>query len=490
MPDQHWENLKEIFHVAVALTPNARAAYLDKACGDDLSLRAAVESLLKSHEDSGNFVDVPAYQAAAQMEIDAREFKAGQTLAHYRILVLLGQGGMGKVYLAEDTKLQRKVALKFLDSNLTRDHERLRRFEQEARAVSALNHPNILTIYEIGEVDGLRFIATEFIEGQTLRERRCSELHLDDALNIAIQVASGLAAAHRVNIVHRDIKPDNIMIRLEDGLVKVLDFGLAEASTDFQSSAGTDSSVATQMLVKTTPGVVMGTVAYMSPEQARGETVDERSDIWSLGVVMYELIAGCLPFVGSTSNEIISAILSKDQPPPLARYAHHVPERLNEIVEKALTKNREKRYQTVKDLMIDLQRLRQRAEILAAIERSGSPGQTEVTNSVGRLSDEKRIRTADSSAVKTTSSAEYIANQVKAHKRAEALTPAILALTIATGALAYWWRRTPPIPTQPEIKSLAVLPFKSFEANENYLGLGIADALIRRISQTGESIVG
>src|SRR5438477_4883398 len=185
MPDPHWENLKEIFHAAVALAPAERYTYLDHACYGNPSLRQAVESLLKSHEETGNFVDTPAYQAAADMLVEGDQLKAGETVGHYRILSLLGEGGMGKVYLAEDTKLHRKVSLKFLSSTLTVDSQRLRRFEQEARAVSALNHPNIFTIHEIGETEGHRFIATEFIEGQTLRERLRSSMDIDDALDIA-----------------------------------------------------------------------------------------------------------------------------------------------------------------------------------------------------------------------------------------------------------------------------------------------------------------
>src|SRR5687768_14671450 len=244
------------------------------------------------------------------MLIDSAQLKAGSTVAHYRILSLLGEGGMGKVYLAEDTKLHRKVSLKFLSTNFAQDHERMRRFEQEARAISALNHPNILTIHEISESDGHRFIVTELIEGQTLRERLRSDLGIDEALEIAIQVASALVAAHRVNIVHRDIKPENIMIRKDDGLVKVLDFGLAK--TTQRQRGEVDSVIDTALIGNTEPGVVMGTVAYMSPEQARGDKADERADIWSLGIVLYEMVAGSSPFIASNSNEIISAILSKE----------------------------------------------------------------------------------------------------------------------------------------------------------------------------------
>jgi serine/threonine protein kinase len=246
-------------------------------------LRHAVESLLKSHEETGNFVDAPAYQAAAEMLVDGVDLKAGKNIAHYRIVRLIGEGGMGKVYLAEDSRLHRRVSLKFLSTNFTQDHKSLRRFEQEARAASALNHPNILTIHEIGEVDGHRFIATEFIEGQTLRERLRSGVDIDDALDVAIQVASTLVASHRVNIMHRDIKPENIMIRKDDGLVKVLDFGLAKMSVRRAVVTGSiDEEAETLLRANTAPGVVIGTVAYMSPEQAHGDVVDERTDIWSL----------------------------------------------------------------------------------------------------------------------------------------------------------------------------------------------------------------
>ena len=483
MPSQHWEKLKEIFHEALTLPPEARKEYLAQACMGDQSLRQAVESLLKSHEETG-FVDQPAYKAAADMLMEHDKLTAGQTLGRYRIVSLLGEGGMGRVYLAEDTKLHRKVSLKFLSTDVTQDHERLRRFEQEARAASALNQPNIITIHEIGEEDGHQFIATEFIEGQTLRERLRSPLDLDESLEIAIQVASALVAAHRVNIVHRDIKPENIMIRKDDGLVKVLDFGLAKITVS--RHAAIDAEADTQ-LRHTTPGTVMGTVAYMSPEQARGEPVDERTDIWSLGVVIYEMVAGCSPFVAATSNGIISTILSKQTVSPLGRYAAAVPERLEEIVEKALTKNRGERYQTSKDLLIDLKRLQQTLQLKAARESIASRDRiVPATNDGG--TNVARSETTPAIAP-STSSAEYIVNQVKSHKRA-ALTGLAVLLLIATSVFIYTWRiRQTALPTQAEIKSLAVLPLKSLDANDNYLGLGIADAVIRRISQTGELTV-
>jgi eukaryotic-like serine/threonine-protein kinase len=474
MQDHPWDKLKEIFHNALALQSSERPLYLDRVCEGNPSLRRHVESLLKSAEETGNFIDVPGFKAAADMLIERTALQPGTVVAHYRILSLLGEGGMGRVYLAEDTKLHRKISLKFLPSNFAQDQERMRRFGQEARAISALNHPNILTIYEISEVDGHRFIATEFIEGQTLRERLRSGVDIDDALEIAIQVASALVAAHRVHIVHRDIKPENIMIRRDDGLVKVLDFGLAKMRGAFD--ARVDSAVETALLANTGPGVVMGTAAYMSPEQARGDRVDERTDIWSLGVVLYEMVAGCSPFVASTSNEIILSIVSKDPVPPLTRYSEGAPERLAEIVEKAVSKNRDERYQTSKDLLIDLKRLKQTLESKAAVERSTSP-------------DQVRVAPLSAPGPQASSSAEYIVNQVKSHKQGAIVALAIF-LTVATAGLIYAWRYNQrAVSGQPEIRSLAVLPLRSLESSENYLGLGITDAVIRRISQTGQVIV-
>jgi len=491
MNPEYWDNLKEIFHAAIVLPPHERASYLERTCSENYSLRQAVESLIKSHEETGNFVDRPAYQAAAEMLVEGLEFKSGQKLAHYRLLSLLGEGGMGKVYLAEDTKLHRKVALKFLTHGFMKDQERLHRFEREARAASALNHPNILTIHEIGEVEGHRFIATEFIEGQTLRERLRAPLEIDDALELAIQIASALAAAHRVNIVHRDIKPENIMIRRDDGLVKVLDFGLAKVSVPRAVATGSiDSEAETQMRANTAPGVVMGTVAYMSPEQARGDEVDERTDIWSLGVMLYEMVAGCSPFVAATSNEILSAILSKEPPPPLARYSRQVSERLEEIVEKALTKNRDERYQTSKDLLIDLKRLKQSLELKVGIERSASSGRYGAPASSGQSSDVTSSTPGGATPTQPASSAEYVVSQIKNHKRGVIAILGILLLAIATGAVIYGWRlKHPAALVRPEIKSLAVLPLKSLDAGDNYLGVGLADAVIRKISQTGQLTV-
>jgi serine/threonine protein kinase len=283
-----------------------------------------------------------------------------EKISHYRILEKLGAGGMGEVYLAEDVKLGRKVAIKILSEEYTTNRDRLQRFEQEASAASNLNHPNILTIHEVGKDNGRHYIATEYIDGLTLRRKALgSHMEIPEILDIAVQVASALEEAHAAGIVHRDIKPDNIMVR-RNGYVKVLDFGLAKLTETIDRSS-LDAEASTRVFVQTDAGVVMGTSHYMSPEQARGKPVDARSDIWSLGVVIYELVAGRTPFEGETSTDVIVGITQKE-PPPLARYAPNVPAELDWIVMKALRKDRDERYQTIRELLTDLRRLKQRLE--------------------------------------------------------------------------------------------------------------------------------
>jgi serine/threonine protein kinase len=297
---------------------------------------------------------------------------AGTKLGRYEVRSLLGEGGMGEVYLARDTtELEREVAVKVLPAEMAADLERMRRFVQEAKTASSLNHPNIITIHEIGEVDSSRFIVTEFVEGETLRHRMArSRLTLREALDVAIQIASALVAAHKAGVVHRDIKPENVMLR-EDGILKVLDFGIAKL-TERRPAGAADTEAPTRALVNTGPGTVMGTVAYMSPEQARGLPVDERTDIWSLGVVLYETVAGRLPFEGETAADMLANILHRE-PAPLRLHREGVPAELERIVEKALAKDREERYQVVKDLALDLKRLRQRLDVEAEMERSVTP---------------------------------------------------------------------------------------------------------------------
>ena len=285
----------------------------------------------------------------------------GTRLGRYEIHSLLGAGGMGEVYLAKDTRLDRKVALKVLPPAVAADPDRMARFAREARTASGLNHPNILTIHEIDQSDSIAFIVTEFIDGSTLRDRlRAQAIPAPEALGVTVQIAAALAAAHANGIVHRDIKPENVIIR-SDGIVKVLDFGLAKLTAD-GSPEGLDGETRTRARLDTASGLVMGTATYMSPEQARGQDVDARSDIFSLGVVLYELLTGRLPYDGSSIYEVMAAVLSDREAPPLSRYSSGMPAELERIVAKALRKNREERYQTAKDLLLDLQSLRQRLE--------------------------------------------------------------------------------------------------------------------------------
>ncbi|HJU54486.1 MAG TPA: protein kinase [Pyrinomonadaceae bacterium] len=298
------------------------------------------------------------------------EFEAGTRVGRYEIRSPIGKGGMGEVYLAQDTTLRRPVALKLLPSRFTGDTDRLQRFEQEACAASALNHPNIVTIHEIGHEAAVHFMATEFVEGETLRQRldRAAS-RLSEALDIAVQTAAALTAAHAAGIVHRDIKPENIMVR-PDGYIKILDFGLAKLTE--RPAEMIDTQAPTMARVATNPGTVMGTVHYMSPEQARGLEVDARTDIWSLGVVLYEMVSGHVPFEGGTGSDIIVSILDRE-PPPLTSPAGHLPAELQRIVRKALSKDREERYQTVKDLLIDLKSLRQELALESKREHSIPP---------------------------------------------------------------------------------------------------------------------
>ena len=381
----------------------------------------------------------------------------GSKLGRYEIRSQLGAGGMGEVYLALDTRLSRSVALKILPDDVATDPDRMRRFEHEAKAASGLNHPNIITIYEIDHSGPRSFIATEFIDGSTLRERlRKQPMPPAEALNVAIQVASALAAAHASGIVHRDIKPENAILRA-DGIVKVLDFGLAK-STLQEMAEFVDGDAPTRTRLVTDAGVVMGTATYMSPEQARGEQVDARTDIFSLGVMLYELVSGRLPFEGSSVYEIVAGILSDREAAPLSRAAPETPPELERIVGKALRKNRDERYQTAKDLLLDLQSLRQRLEFDRAYPTTaGTDGVRAVAGGRG--------------------------------SRRMFIGVVCALVVLGAGASAYAWWRLVHVGPPAAIKSLAVLPLKSLDGADDYLGLGIADAEIRRMSQTGQLIV-
>jgi eukaryotic-like serine/threonine-protein kinase len=447
MNTQRWQQVNDLFHSAVERAPEERAAFVDEACRGDESLCREVKSLLASHERTENFIESPAFETAPELLIsDGAGALIGELIGHYLIDRLIGVGGMGEVYLARDVQLGRKAALKLLPEHLTADEAQLTRFKTEARSASALNHPNILTVYEIGTDGKRQFIATEFIEGVTLRASLADgRMDLRAALEIAVQVASALAAAHEAGVVHRDIKPENIMLR-PDGYAKMLDFGIAKLTE--KGPASEDHELATTAALQTRPGLVIGTARYMSPEQARGQKVDARSDIWSLGVVLYEMVGGIPPFVGETPSDCIASILTKE-PPPLSGVLPDVPLKLEEILQKALRKDRDERYQTAKELLRDLHTLKGELE-LAGPARAG-----------------------------------VIVRQIKRHKRGVLLMLAVAIL--AAGAFAYSFFFVAPAPP-PNEKSIAVLPFENLseEKSNAYFTDGIQDEILTRLSKIAD----
>ena len=414
------------------------------------------------------------------------ESLSNTTVSHYRIISKLGAGGMGEVYLAHDTKLDRKVAIKFLHDQLSRDSDKLNRFIQEAKAASALNHPNILTVHEIGEVDGKNYIATELIDGKTLRTHLSYKdpLSLNTILKIGAQVAEALSAAHQAGIIHRDIKPENIMIR-EDGYVKVLDFGLAKLSEPgATATVSTGNEDATRLQVNTSPGVIMGTASYMSPEQARGTVTDARTDLWSLGIVLYEMIGRRVPFSGETINHTIVAILEKEP-----QSLENSPPELQRIVRKALTKDVDMRYQSARDLLIDLKNLRRELDNQGELERSvipnRDPGTSGIAENATRIYDggTKSGQTTPTAGLTTSSSSlEYAVTQVKSHKLATSLVALIvIALLSIAGYFALASRGN----RNTQINSIAVMPFENRGGNSDseYLSDGLTESLIYRLSQ-------
>src|SRR5438046_3563794 len=377
MKAERWKQVNDLFQSAVERAPEERAAFLDEACHGDKGLCREVESLLTSSERAENFIELPAFEVAPELVTNDRTGAlVGKVIGHYQIESLIGVGGMGEVYLARDERLGRKVALKLLPELLTADETQLSRFKTEARSASALNHPNILTVYEIGAEGNRQFIATEFIEGVTLRASvACGRMNPKAALEIAVQVASALAAAHETGVVHRDIKPENIMLR-PDGYVKVLDFGIAKLTE--QRPALDHYEVGTTAVLETRPGLVLGTGQYMSPEQTRGQNVDARSDIWSLGVVLYEMVRGSPPFHGETPSDCIASIL-KTEPPPLSEVLSDVPLKLESILQQALRKNSDERYQTIKEMLADLRILKGELEAESSLPRAKSSAESIVS---------------------------------------------------------------------------------------------------------------
>ena len=362
MTPERWRQINKLFHLALERLPNQRDHFITEACGNDETLKREIESLLKFHERTQNFIEHPASDLAAEV-LAAGQVKltAERRLGHYTITALLGVGGMGEVYLAQDMKLGRKVALKLLPMQLTSDAERLRRFEREARAASSLNHPNILTVYEIGENNGAYYIVTEFVEGHTLRQHMDSRrMEFAEVLSVGVQLASALSAAHSAGVLHRDIKPENIMLR-PDGYVKLLDFGLAkliENSARWQAGAPLPEASGA---VNTDPGMVMGTAQYMSPEQTRGEPLDARSDIFSLGVVLYQAATGRPPFDGRSLLSVMHQVAAVNPLPP-SSIDRDLPREFDLVVERVLAKDKERRFSSGSDLCDALRRLQSSAQ--------------------------------------------------------------------------------------------------------------------------------
>lgn len=416
------QQIEEVYHATVDSSPGDRQRFIKARCGEDDELRREVESLLSFEEISDRLIDSSPDAIAAQMfsEPDDELRLVGETIGHYQITKLLGVGGMGEVYLADDSVLNRKVALKLLPPSLNEHADRLKRFKHEALASSALNHPNIVTIHEFGSENESNYIVTEFVDGDTLRKRMSSgPASAIETLDVAIQVASALAAAHDAGIVHRDIKPENIMIR-QDGLVKVLDFGLAKLT------APTDPGNEAQTLFKTEPGMVMGTVGYMSPEQARGVQVDARTDIWSLGVIMYEMAAGRRPFDGPTQTDVLVAILNTNVP-MIEIYVDDSLAELGRIIDKTLAKNADERYESAEELVADLKRFRQRLEFEAEMKRPGSADTDTVTRMMPAI---------DSAQLSLPASAHTSGGRGTSRKTLVIAAVGLLALAI--GAVVVW----------------------------------------------------
>jgi serine/threonine protein kinase/Tfp pilus assembly protein PilF len=452
MEPELWRRITDLFDEAMTRGPKERIAFLDEACEGDRDLRQQVERLVQSHEKSGDFLESSAFAVAPELLTDDRGgASVGELIGHYRIESLIGIGGMGEVYLARDERLGRKAALKLLPDSLTTNETQLSRFKNEARTASALNHPNILTVYEIGTEGNVQFIATEFIEGVTLRAALTSgRMSAHTALEIAVQVASALAAAHDAGVVHRDIKPENIMIR-PDGYVKVLDFGIAKLSE--QTPASDHHRGETSSLLQTRPGLVLGTARYMSPEQARGQKVDARSDIWSLSVVFYEMVTGTPPFRGETPSDCIAAILTAE-PAAVSSISPDVPAKLESILQKALRKNTDERYQTIKEMLGELRSLKGKLEVERSLSQTKSRGDSNIT-------------------------------AIRRPKRAVLVS--LVAAVLAAVAVACFFFFIVPAGSANE-KSIAVLPFENLSEDKSnaYFADGIQDEILTRLSKIAD----
>jgi serine/threonine protein kinase/predicted Zn-dependent protease len=444
MSPEQWQKIHELFEAALERPVEERAAFLAHACAGDEETQRRVEAMLAADARNDLLMDRPAYQAAnpfvsSNFRPDDSQSYSGEMIGVYRLIEELGHGGMGTVYLAYDTRLGRRAALKLLPSHLVNNPERVRRFQREARTASALNHPNIITIYDFGQENGRHYIVSEFVEGRTLRD--CvnnPDLTLNQILDLVIQVASALEAAHTAGIVHRDIKPENIMLR-PDGYVKVLDFGLAKLTETESGSNETKTDVTRGSTdFETRNGIVLGTVNYMSPEQARGQKVDGRSDLFSLGVILYELITGNRPFGGETWHHTVVAITDAE-PPPIARDVRGAPAALQEIINRVLAKNREQRYQTARALLVELETLRGGLAADARIQRIGTERAQKARTFNGQppgVTTQVGVTTDEGARVKVTGAVLLF---IRLKRRQ--LTVAIAIMMLATAAAYFYFSR-------------------------------------------------
>lgn len=452
---ERWKQIEALFFESVALSPEARAAFLAEHCGSDTDLRKEVEALLDSAEKPLSLVQQPIANAAHDFVTRTDLLQPKTQIDHYEIISRIGAGGMGEVYLAQDARLQRKVAIKILTPALTHDERGLRRFEQEARAASALNHPNILTIFEFGQAGDLRFIATEYVDGPTLRQRMASgRLDAPTAVDICVQIAKALDAAHSSGIVHRDIKPDNVVVR-NDGLVKVLDFGIAKLTETHAAPASHAASISLSQA-----GVVMGSAKYMSPEQARGQAVDPRTDLFSLGVVLY-MIAGRPPFDGETVSDVIADVL-KGTPPGLDAVVPGLPLAVRDIVNKAMCKDRDARYQSAKDMQADLQECHDEFQLQARLQKAAH-------------------QSGESSHARPTTDSHGIATPLTGTRARLALVLVVLTLATVGMYIGFTHRKSAGSGVPP--RSLAILPFRNLRQDPSldYLGFSLADAMITKL---------
>lgn len=445
MQENRWLKIEEIFNGAIALPMAERQSFVKSQCRDDEELSREIILLVDSDGDENNFLNEPVFSLGAQLlENDHLELLRTGNFSFYKLQSLLGLGGMGAVFLAEDTRLERLVALKILPATIEENNETIKRYQNEAKSASRVAHPNIAHIYEFGSHNGRYFLAMEFVRGQTLREFiKENSVSLPKILDIILQIASALQAAHRNNIVHRDIKPENIIIS-EDGTAKVLDFGLAKINV----AGNLENAESNQ--TKTVPELIMGTVSYMSPEQIRGETVNQTTDIWSLGVVFYEMLVGTRPFAGETTDDVVSAILN-DEPPFPKNIIREKSIILRKIIVKMLQKNQSERYQTADELILDLQ-----------------PFKTFPSKKIGLISNPP----------------------IEKNKKILIIVSLLAFFSIVGGLLIFGYKTrssTAPINNQ-SVKSVAVLPFviNSDNADAEYLSAGLTETLINKLSQMPE----